>query len=374
MFSEAGLTEPQRQKLWTEGVNTACDLENMVTSDLKSTDSHTAFYKQPFAHHRLLKTFGEMAVAKTIDPGGKLDNRGRVCIFVGYAKNSAPGTYRLLHLSTKRIIVSCDLTWLGLLYGPYKRSIDPTFGQQASDTSPAYSNPFLQSDEHSDEEEPTATTVSNPPTNAPNHTPQAQPSTPTAPRYHTRSQGAPPAHTPSDTPDNPTLVHELRRLQWPSPPSPDSSTGRESDTPVDPEPPDRQTGREQINLSVFDDLFDEFVFLSKEAPDNNSPVEPTTFRQAWDHDNPEHRDKWRAAIHKEFTDMTRRNVWRVIDRNSMPNGRRCVKHKWVFKIKRDGRFRARLVACGYSQIPGVDFTDNYSPVIHDVTYRLLLIR
>ena len=57
----------------------------------------------------------------------------------------------------------------------------------------------------------------------------------------------------------------------------------------------------------------------------------------------------------------------------MPSARRCVKHKWVFKIKRDGRYRARLVACGYSQIPGVDFTENYSPVIHDATYRILLV-
>jgi len=31
------------------------------------------------------------------------------------------------------------------------------------------------------------------------------------------------------------------------------------------------------------------------------------------------------------------------------------------------------VACGYSQIPGVDFTEAYSPVIHDVTWRILLV-
>jgi hypothetical protein len=39
--------------------------------------------------------------------------------------------------------------------------------------------------------------------------------------------------------------------------------------------------------------------------------------------------------------------------------RRCIKHKWVFDIKRDGTFKAWLVACGYSQIPGVDFADVY---------------
>ena len=57
----------------------------------------------------------------------------------------------------------------------------------------------------------------------------------------------------------------------------------------------------------------------------------------------------------------------------MPSGRRCVKHKWVFDIKRDGTFKARLVACGYSQIPGVDFTDVYSPLVHDVTFRIMLV-
>ena len=47
--------------------------------------------------------------------------------------------------------------------------------------------------------------------------------------------------------------------------------------------------------------------------------------------------------------------------------------KWVFKIKLNGVYRARLVACGYSQIPGVDFTENYSPAVHDINFCLLLI-
>jgi hypothetical protein len=32
-----------------------------------------------------------------------------------------------------------------------------------------------------------------------------------------------------------------------------------------------------------------------------------------------------------------------------------------------------LVACGYSQIPGVDFQESYSPVINDVAFRILII-
>jgi len=32
-----------------------------------------------------------------------------------------------------------------------------------------------------------------------------------------------------------------------------------------------------------------------------------------------------------------------------------------------------VVACGYNQIPGVDFTKNYAPLVNDVTMRILII-
>ncbi|MEM9079013.1 MAG: reverse transcriptase domain-containing protein, partial [Bacteroidota bacterium] len=43
-------------------------------------------------------------------------------------------------------------------------------------------------------------------------------------------------------------------------------------------------------------------------------------------------------------------------------------------MKRNGVYRARLVAQGFSQIPGVDFTESYSPVVNDVTFRVVLTR
>jgi hypothetical protein len=96
--------------------------------------------------------------------------------------------------------------------------------------------------------------------------------------------------------------------------------------------------------------------------------EPVTFKQAWDHSDEKKREKWREAINKKFKDMNDRKVFRKIKRNEMPAGKCCVKSKWVFKEKRNGVFRARLVACGYSQIPGVDFVDiPYSPVVNDAT-------
>ena len=65
-------------------------------------------------------------------------------------------------------------------------------------------------------------------------------------------------------------------------------------------------------------------------------------------------------------------VWRKVGSTSIPNGRRLVGCHWVFKIKRNGVYHTRLVAKGFSQIPGLDFTDNFLPVVNDVTFRVVI--
>ena len=54
-------------------------------------------------------------------------------------------------------------------------------------------------------------------------------------------------------------------------------------------------------------------------------------------------------------------------KKDVPSNRRLIGNKWVFKRKKDGRFRARLVALGYSQIAGLDYDECHAPVVQDVT-------
>ena len=106
----------------------------------------------------------------------------------------------------------------------------------------------------------------------------------------------------------------------------------------------------------------------------SGPTEPKSFQEAWHSPVEEERINWQMAIRKEIKSMIDRRVWRKVDRKNIPNNRRLIGNKWVYKIKRDGTYRARLVALGYSQIPGVDYTDIFPPVAHDVSFRIAFTR
>ena len=106
----------------------------------------------------------------------------------------------------------------------------------------------------------------------------------------------------------------------------------------------------------------------------SDPDEPQSFQEAsWDPDLI-CREKWRDAIHLEFKKMLDMGVWRHEKRNDLPNDHRLVGCRGVFRVKRNGVYHDRLVAKGFTQIPGVDFTDNYSPAVGDVTFRVVVAR
>src|ERR1700753_933370 len=77
-------------------------------------------------------------------------------------------------------------------------------------------------------------------------------------------------------------------------------------------------------------------------------------------------------MNDELRSMEQQQVWTVVPRVS-----RTVGSKWVFRNKRKehgeiSHYKARLVAQGFTQRPGIDFDEIYAPVVRYDSLRLLL--
>src|SRR5260370_1581827 len=67
--------------------------------------------------------------------------------------------------------------------------------------------------------------------------------------------------------------------------------------------------------------------------------------------------------------LSKNDTWELVN---LPSGCKAIKSKWVFKLKADGCFHAHLVAKGFTQIPGIDYDETFSPVARFELLRLLL--
>ena len=75
--------------------------------------------------------------------------------------------------------------------------------------------------------------------------------------------------------------------------------------------------------------------------------------------------EWIDAMQTEIDSLYDSGVWDLIP---LPEGRKAVGSKWVYKVKRnaDGsveRCKVRIVAQGYSQREGLDYDETFSPVV-----------
>lgn len=117
--------------------------------------------------------------------------------------------------------------------------------------------------------------------------------------------------------------------------------------------------------------YDEDLIEDEEAANlTNDILEPSTYDEAI---NSSDADKWREAMTEEYNALVKNNTWTIVD---LPEGRKPISSKWVYKIKykRDqvDKYKARLVARGFTQRYGFDYTETFSPVVKMDTIRLLL--
>ncbi|GJU09350.1 putative ribonuclease H-like domain-containing protein [Tanacetum coccineum] len=85
-------------------------------------------------------------------------------------------------------------------------------------------------------------------------------------------------------------------------------------------------------------------------------------------------ESWVEAMQEELLQFKLQEVWVLCD---LPEGKRVIGTKWVFRNKRDERGtiiknKARLVAQGYRQEEGVDYDEVFAPVARIEAIRLFL--
>jgi hypothetical protein len=331
MLNGAKVIKTLRNRLWAECAKTATDLENVSVSPRDKLNALNRFYKTKDDPKwvRYLRTFGEICVATDRSDTkirGKLEDRGHFCMFLGYSNDHAGNVYRLLKLKTNKVIMSRDITWLNKNWGTWKGLTKITethsndFDEEDYKITRAIVNPTMTENEELEDENSVILMD--------DESEDTEPET-----------MDPEGNTEAPTRGGSRLEGELKRL------------------------------RTFYNDTLAQHETADVALISLMSGGRD----PLTFDEAWDHLDPQERKMWRAAITKEFNDMKKRGVWRIISRTDVPTDRRLIGHKWVFKKKRNGVYRARLVALGYSQIPGVDFSENFSPVVDDITFRVALI-
>tara|TARA_R110002050_G_C8950037_1_gene513235 strand:- start:112 stop:3054 length:2943 start_codon:yes stop_codon:yes gene_type:complete len=112
-------------------------------------------------------------------------------------------------------------------------------------------------------------------------------------------------------------------------------------------------------------------YFNSEFVNNLSiPATPKTYLQAVK--SPQS-DQWNSAMRKELASLQQHGTWHLVPRTK---DMVVVRSKWVYKIKLDERgaierYKARVVAMGFTQTYGVDFDDTFAPVLNSVTRRVL---
>ncbi|KAL0458572.1 UNVERIFIED_CONTAM: hypothetical protein Slati_0484400 [Sesamum latifolium] len=161
---------------------------------------------------------------------------------------------------------------------------------------------------------------------------------------------------PSDSGRDEALLEETSEA-----PQHDNATSFEPSVPTDSVPVFRGSTRESRPPERYG-----FVGLTSQL-DNN----PRMYKEAMsDIDS----DKWLEAMKSEMDSIGSHQVWTLVD---PPKGVRPVGCKWVYKRKLGAdrevtAFKTRLVAKGYTQRPGVNFEETYSPVAMAKFIRILL--
>jgi hypothetical protein len=104
---------------------------------------------------------------------------------------------------------------------------------------------------------------------------------------------------------------------------------------------------------------------------SHKPYEPTDYQDAV---SCKDAALWREKMDEEIQALTTKKTWILVP---LPPGRKSIKCMFVYKYKPgyegvSPRRKVRLVAKGYSQLHGIDYTETFAPVVKMETFRVIV--
>lgn len=164
--------------------------------------------------------------------------------------------------------------------------------------------------------------------------------------------------TPEETGSIEDNTSELSESEY------ESATASENDEPDEDQQVVRRSSRNTKGIPPA--RYGEMSALVQQDDD-----EPQNFAEAMT--GPE-REQWKIAVEEELQSLMSNCTWQ---QTTLPPGKKAVGCKWIFRKKTDERgnvvrFKARLVAQGFTQVYGSDFDEVYAPVAKQQTFRVLL--
>jgi len=83
---------------------------------------------------------------------------------------------------------------------------------------------------------------------------------------------------------------------------------------------------------------------------------------------------WREAASLEYNTLVENGTWEIIN---LPHGEKAIGSGWVFQVKHNAdssieHFKARIVAKGYSQRPGLDYNESFAPTFCPATLHIIM--
>jgi transposase InsO family protein len=344
MLHAAGL--PSR--FWPLACQTAVYLNNRLPS--KATGNITPYQlwhnKRPSIGH--IRVFGCLAYAMIHNPG-KLEDKATRCTFVGYPLDSSR-TYLLWNNQQQKLTRSGQVHFIESIMG-FNYSPKATAGEDA------------KAGEAAAGEDQVSRALMNSTSAHPTDAASTPAQLPVDISLTTDSSDD--QKQPQSMQLNRSQQRQLRRLQ-----------DRLSSAVNDAAPAAQVTNamlqsvRPQLRTGPNRHHYYGSVHAAQQASDDDEE-EPRTYQEAM---KSPHREEWLTAIRNELKSLIKAGTWRYAHKPAAANLVGC---KWIFKIKRDkdgniSKFKARLVAQGFTQVYGIDYAETYAPVARYSSIRLII--